>query len=136
VELEAAAASAEGGDTSAYGFGFDGGPGPGPCDPAPVLRAVVDDVRRGTPAPVIGARFHRGVARAVAEICGRARRATGLAIVALTGGVFANALLEETCAALLAADGFTVLRHGEVPPNDGGLALGQLVVAAHERQKE
>jgi hydrogenase maturation protein HypF len=136
LELEAAAASVEGGDTSAYGFGFAGGPGPVRCDPAPVLRAVVDDVRRGTPAPVIAARFHRGVARAVAEICGRARRATGLAIVALTGGVFANALLEETCAALLAADGFTVLRHGEVPPNDGGLALGQLVVAAHERQKE
>ncbi|MDF3148404.1 carbamoyltransferase HypF, partial [Streptomyces sp. T21Q-yed] len=84
----------------------------------------------------MAARFHRGVARAVAEICRHARRATGLTTAALSGGVFANALLEEECAALLARDGFAVLRHGEVPPNDGGLALGQLMVAAHERQKE
>ncbi|MYR88887.1 carbamoyltransferase HypF, partial [Streptomyces sp. SID685] len=78
----------------------------------------------------LAARFHRGVARAVTEICRRARGATGLDTVALTGGVFANALLEEKCTDLLRADGFTVLRHGEVPPNDGGLALGQLMVAA------
>ncbi|NUS12130.1 MAG: carbamoyltransferase HypF, partial [Streptomyces sp.] len=132
VELEAAAASARDADTSAYTFGI----GSGLCDPAPVLRAVVDDLRRGTPVPVLAARFHRGVARAVLEISRRARRDTGLATVALSGGVFANALLEEECSRLLAEDGFAVLRHGEVPPNDGGLALGQLVVAAHERQEE
>jgi hydrogenase maturation protein HypF len=85
---------------------------------------------------VLAARFHRGVAGALAEICRRARRATGLAVVALSGGVFANGLLEQECTALLAADGFTVLRHGEVPPGDGGLALGQLVVAARERHEE
>ncbi|MEU6917108.1 carbamoyltransferase HypF [Streptomyces olindensis] len=129
MELEAAAASAWGAETSAYAFTGD-------LDPAPVLRALVTDLRRGTPAPVLAARFHRAVARAVAEICRRARRDTGLATVALSGGVFANALLEEECTRLLAADGFTVLRHGEVPPNDGGLALGQLVVAAHLRQEE
>ncbi|RPF38840.1 carbamoyltransferase HypF [Streptomyces sp. TLI_185] len=132
LELEAAAASARDADTSAYAFGI----GSGMCDPAPVLGALVADLRRGTPAPVLAARFHRGVARAVLEICRLARRDTGLATVALSGGVFANALLEEECTRLLAEDGFMVLRHGEVPPNDGGLALGQLVVAAHERQKE
>ncbi|MYX46188.1 carbamoyltransferase HypF, partial [Streptomyces sp. SID89] len=87
-------------------------------------------------APVLAARFHRGVARAVAEICRRARAATGLTTVVLTGGVFANGLLEDECAARLTAAGLTVLRHGEVPPGDGGLALGQLVVAAHERRRE
>ncbi|MFF4802974.1 carbamoyltransferase HypF [Streptomyces sp. NPDC001351] len=132
LELEAAAASARDVGTSAYTFGI----GSGLCDPAPVLRALVADLRRGTPVPLLAARFHRGVARAVLEICRRARRDTGLATVALSGGVFANALLEEECTRLLAEDGFAVLRHGEVPPNDGGLALGQLVVAAHERQEE
>lgn len=129
LELEAAAASAWDADASAYAFAGD-------LDPAPVLSALVADLRRGAPAPVLAARFHRGVARAVAEICRRARRDTGLATVALSGGVFANALLEEECTRLLTRDGFAVLRHGEVPPNDGGLALGQLVVAAHLRQEE
>lgn len=132
LELEAAAAAAWGADASAYAFGFAAGT----YDPAPVLRTLIADLRRGTPAAVLAARFHRGVARAVTEICRRARRDTGLATVALSGGVFANALLEEECARLLAGDGFVVLRHGEVPPNDGGLALGQLVVAAHLRQEE
>jgi hydrogenase maturation protein HypF len=129
LELEAAAASAWDAETSAYAFAGD-------LDPAPVLGALVADLRRGTPAPVLAARFHRAVAGAVAEICRRARRDTGLATVALSGGVFANALLEEECTRLLTGDDFAVLRHGEVPPNDGGLALGQLVVAAHLRQEE
>ncbi|MFE3525362.1 carbamoyltransferase HypF [Streptomyces sp. NPDC059161] len=132
LELEAAAASAWEDDSTAYAFAI----GPAGCDPAPVLRAVVADMRRGIPAPVIAGRFHRGVARAVVEICRHARRDTGLATVALSGGVFANALLEQECTALLSDDGFAVLRHGEVPPNDGGLALGQLVIAAYGRQKE
>jgi hydrogenase maturation protein HypF len=132
LELEAAAAAARDADSSAYAFGI----GSGVCDPAPVLRALVADLRRGTPVPVLAARFHRGVAQAVLKISRQARRDTGLATVALSGGVFANALLEEESTRLLAEDGFAVLRHGEVPPNDGGLALGQLVVAAHERQEE
>ncbi|MGW1953272.1 carbamoyltransferase HypF [Streptomyces sp. NPDC001920] len=132
LELESAAVTAWDADGPAYTFGLSDGA----CDPAPVLGALVADLRRGTPAPVLAARFHRGVARAVQQICRRARRDTGLITVALTGGVFANALLEQECTRLLTGDGFTVLRHGEVPPNDGGLALGQLVVAAHGRQKE
>ncbi|MFG2881921.1 carbamoyltransferase HypF [Streptomyces sp. NPDC048297] len=134
LELEAAATQAWDADGEAYAFGFDrqAGVGSWGIDTIPVLRALLSDRRRRTPAPLLAARFHRGVARAVAEICRRARTATGLTTVALTGGVFANALLEEESAALLAADGFTVLRHHEVPPNDGGLALGQLMVAAHE----
>ncbi|KIE24359.1 hydrogenase maturation protein HypF [Streptomyces sp. MUSC 125] len=150
MELEAAAWEARDEDTTAYSFGLSAGPAqqgagggasrarpPGRAsraggweiNPAPVLRALLTDRRSGIPAPVLAARFHRGVARAVAEICQRARASTGLTTVVLTGGVFANALLEEQCTALLAGEGFTVLRHGEVPPNDGGLALGQLMVA-------
>ncbi|MER6071685.1 carbamoyltransferase HypF [Streptomyces sp. NPDC001817] len=128
MELEAAAAQAWHADAGAYPFAVTGA-GVLTCDPAPMLGALLADQRRGTPAPVLAARFHRGVARAVAELCRRARAASGPAVAALTGGVFANGLLEEECTALLARDGFTVLRHGEVPPNDGGLALGQLMVA-------
>ncbi|RBL86367.1 hypothetical protein DDE05_10835, partial [Streptomyces cavourensis] len=62
------------------------------------------------------------------------RRRTGIATVALTGGVFCNALLTEGCSAGLEEDGFTVLRHRKVPPNDGGLALGQLMVAARTKE--
>ncbi|MEU2422131.1 carbamoyltransferase HypF [Streptomyces sp. NPDC007851] len=123
LELEAQACLAWDRDLAAYPFGA-------PFDPAPALRAVIADLRRGTPVPVIAARFHRGVARAVAAVCRRVRGDTGLNAVALTGGVFANALLEQASAGLLRDDGFTVLLHGEVPPNDGGLALGQLLVAA------
>ncbi|MGW1810992.1 carbamoyltransferase HypF [Streptomyces sp. NPDC002078] len=126
MELEAAATEARDADSVAYPFAFAR---QREIDPAPMLRALLEDRRRGIPAPVLAARFHRGVARAVAEICHRARAASGPATVALTGGVFANALLEEECTALLTGDRFTVLRHGEVPPNDGGLALGQLMVA-------
>ncbi|MDI1457185.1 Sua5/YciO/YrdC/YwlC family protein, partial [Streptomyces sp. ATE26] len=133
LELEAAAAVAWEADTAAYPFRFGAGHR---MDPAPLLEALLADRRRGTPAPVLAARFHRGVARAVAEVCRRARRSARLSTVALTGGVFANGLLEEECAALLATDGFTVLRHREVPPNDGGLALGQLMVAGTANHHE
>ncbi|MEU6405109.1 carbamoyltransferase HypF [Streptomyces sp. NPDC046985] len=136
LELEAAAATVRDADAAAYPFGFSAGPGPLVFDPAPLLAALLEDRRRGVPAPVLAGRFHRGVARAVAEICRRARAATGLGAVALSGGVFANGLLEQECADLLADDGFAVLRHGEVPPNDGGLALGQLAVAAHRRTSD
>lgn len=124
IELEAAAVLAWPEDTGAYTFA-------GGLDPGPVLAAIVMDLRCAVPVPVIAARFHRAVAAAVRDVCRRARRETGIAVAALSGGVFANALLDTECAALLTADGFTVLRHRRVPPGDGGLALGQLVVAAH-----
>ncbi len=133
LELEAVATEARDADRTAYPFGFDR---QREIDPTPMLRALLEDQRRGTPAPVLAARFHRGVAAAVAGVCDRARAETGLTTVALTGGVFANGLLEQECTARLAAAGFTVLRHGDVPPNDGGLALGQLMVAGTANNHE
>ncbi|MFB6435382.1 carbamoyltransferase HypF [Streptomyces sp. NPDC056411] len=137
VELEAAALTADE-DDGGYPFDLRAAP-PGPrgpaaadtvADPAPLLAAVVADVRAGTDPALIAARFHTAVAGLVRRCCGQARERTGLETVALTGGVFANSLLAEATAALLRRDGFTVLRHRRVPPNDGGLALGQIVVAA------
>ncbi|MEX0171050.1 carbamoyltransferase HypF [Streptomyces sp. LMG1-1-1.1] len=133
IELEAAALRAPTvAEDGRYAFRL--GPpragAPLTADPAPLLAAVAADVLDGTPAAVVAARFHRAVARLVREVCAAARGETGVETVALTGGVFANTVLSSACAEGLREDGFTVLRHRRIPPNDGGLALGQLVVAA------
>ncbi|MEU8518803.1 carbamoyltransferase HypF [Streptomyces sp. NPDC048577] len=135
IELEGAALRASGtGPDGGYAFGLAAPVGPGPlrADPGPVLAAVVADVRAGTDPATIAARFHRSVAGLVATLCRHARERHGTDTVALTGGVFANTLLSSACARTLREDGFIVLRHRHVPPNDGGLSLGQLMVAATE----
>ncbi|GAA3528774.1 carbamoyltransferase HypF [Streptomyces osmaniensis] len=129
VELEAAALEAPADDTTAYAFALGDGE-PVRADSAPVIAAIVRDLREGRTAATVAARFHHGVAGLVHALCRRARERHGLDTVALTGGVFANTLLSSACAAALREDGFTVLRHRLVPPGDGGLALGQLMVAA------
>jgi hydrogenase maturation protein HypF len=100
------------------------------ADPAPVLAAIAADLRAGACVQAVSARFHAAVADLVRRVCAAARARDGLDTVALTGGVFANTVLSAACARGLRQDGFTVLRHRLVPPNDGGLALGQLVIAA------
>ncbi|WP_143590486.1 carbamoyltransferase HypF [Thermoactinospora rubra] len=96
---------------------------------AELVRAVVEDVRAGAGRAVVAARFHNAVARAVADGCDRLRQASGLATVALSGGVFQNLLLLTRATALLEERGFHVLTHRRVPPNDGGISLGQAAVA-------
>ncbi|MEV8390981.1 MULTISPECIES: carbamoyltransferase HypF [unclassified Streptomyces] len=135
MELEHAALTAAG-DIRSFGYRFGlpaaprSGDAPLPADPAPVLAAAVEDLRAGVDASTVAARFHGAVVSLAHEVCRAARERTGLTTVALTGGVFCNALLTSGCAQRLERDGFTVLRHRTVPPNDGGLALGQLMVAA------
>ena len=100
-------------------------------DPTPALRGVLADLAAGVGPGIIAARFHHGLARTVAELARRIRRETGLGTVVLSGGVFQNAILTKEVTGRVAADGMTVLRHRIVPPNDGGLALGQLALARH-----
>ncbi|MEU4671726.1 carbamoyltransferase HypF [Amycolatopsis sp. NPDC023774] len=95
-----------------------------------LLRAVVEDLDHGTGRPVVAARFHNGVAEAIAETCTRLRDTTALTTVALSGGVFQNLLLLERTVASLEHHGFRVLTHSRVPTNDGGISLGQVAVAA------
>jgi len=124
IELEAIADPAE---TAAYAFDA----GQDAILPHPLIRAVVNDFRVGVPAPVISARFHNGVAAMIRDICLRLQERHGIKQVALSGGVFQNVTLLSKTLALLRSAGLEVFTHHLVPPNDGGLALGQAIIAAH-----
>lgn len=105
------------------------------ADPAKIVAGVVEDLLAGRPVPMIAGRFHNAVRDLIVMVCRRLRDRGGPNHVVLTGGVFQNALLLEKTVPALVADGFGVYTHGAVPPNDGGLALGQAVVA-NARQAE
>jgi hydrogenase maturation protein HypF len=121
IELEGLSRGADCGPT-AYTFDIEDGV----IDPGPVLRAVVGDRRAGVPAGVIGARFHRAVAGVIIELADQQSAVSRT--VALSGGVFQNALLLRLTLKALQDKGFEVITHRRVPPNDGGIALGQLLV--------
>jgi hydrogenase maturation protein HypF len=82
------------------------------------------------PRPIIAARFHNGLSALIEDGCALLRERHGLGTVALSGGVFQNTLLLGRTASRLRARGFTVLVHSRIPCNDGGISLGQAVVAA------
>jgi hydrogenase maturation protein HypF len=109
-----------------YAFTVDASRLPAMVDPGPVLAAIIDDSRAGTPANVIGAKFHCAVADLVVALAGM--EDTGSQPVALSGGVFQNALLLRLVLDGLRTNGFRAITHRHVPPNDGGIALGQLLV--------
>ena len=120
----------------------DGRVGPGPrrrpqshpapvpmqIDPAPVVTAAAEDRRTGVDPAVIAGAFHVGLAGMIVGVCERLRDSTGVGTAALSGGVFQNQLLVELTVPLLEAAGFEVLLHSQVPPNDGGISLGQVAV--------
>ncbi|MEV4579072.1 carbamoyltransferase HypF [Nonomuraea jabiensis] len=97
---------------------------------ADLVRAAAADLAAGTGTRAIAGRFHNGLADAVTRACDALRHATGLTAVALSGGMFQNALLLEATVERLRAAGFRVLKHVRVPPGDGGVSLGQAAVAA------
>jgi hydrogenase maturation protein HypF len=106
-----------------------------PCiDPLPMWQALLADLSRVTPVPVIAARFHKGLAIVMVDMLktlgGEAHREQPLNTVALSGGVFQNRVLLEQVVTRLERSGFTVLTHRRLPANDGGLAFGQAVIAA------
>ena len=104
--------------------------GPFLIDLRPMVEGIVADIEGRVEAGVIAAKFHNTVGAFLASSARRARDETGLGVVALSGGCFANRYLTDRLTRELAGDGFEVLRHRTIPCNDGGLALGQAVVAA------
>ena len=119
-------------ETGVQGLADLGQPADGPLvvDTRPLIRAAADDAACGVTAELIARRFHSTLVDLIAAVCGRLRLETGIGAVVLSGGVFLNALLTAEVSARLRGDGFRVYRHRLVPPNDGGLSLGQLAVAA------
>ncbi|MCO5198292.1 MAG: carbamoyltransferase HypF [Anaerolineae bacterium] len=123
IELEALAAP---GITSRYTFALMDGF----FDAAPVIREVATDVVAGVSAEIIAAKFHNAIIDLIVNLSLQLRTQTGLNSVALSGGVFQNATLLKLVIAALEESDFDILTHRLVPPNDGGLALGQAMIAA------
>jgi len=100
------------------------------ADWEPMIRQILDERLAGVPARPVSARFHKGLAQLAVEIAQRA----GCDHVVLTGGCFQNTLLTWQVRQRLLESGFTVHSHQQVPPGDGGIALGQIFVAARQMQ--
>lgn len=102
----------------------------------PIIASVVRDVKNGVPPQRISTRFHWTLVFLFAELCRRLRSRTGLNRVALSGGVFQNAILLEGLTRMLEEHGFSVYSHRLVPANDGGICLGQALAAAEILKKK
>jgi len=124
IELEAIA------DVNEKSF-YPINPDNGPIQMAGLWQAIISDWRAGIPTPILAARFHNSIVHLSVVICDQIRSRTGCSTVALSGGVWQNQYLLTRTVDQLKSAQFTVLVHHQVPANDGCIALGQAVVAAH-----
>jgi hydrogenase maturation protein HypF len=125
--LEAAADSH--GDGT-YKFGLNAVDLPWTIDTRPMLTQVARDISSGRSPGAVSRAFHDSVALMIESVCRKLRERNGVERVCLSGGTFQNVTLLKTSTDLLRANGFRVFLHSRVPPNDGGLSLGQAVIAA------
>jgi hydrogenase maturation protein HypF len=128
IELEMAAAHTSTSASGKYPFAIQDGE-PFQVDLRPTIEAIVGDVTGGVATGEISARFHFTMASVIADSCDRLRASHGLTRVCLSGGTFQNLRLLGNAVTLLRERGFEVFTHHRVPTNDGGLALGQAVIA-------
>jgi hydrogenase maturation protein HypF len=134
IELEAAIAPGD--DDSAYPLGLTPDGAGWLIDTKPMFEALVSDLARGESAGLISRRFHNTLTEVFVRLANLLRDRTRLERVCLSGGTFQNVYLQEELVARLAAAGFDVFTHSEVPAGDGGLSLGQAIVAAHHFRQE
>jgi len=113
-----------------YSFGLDTGTSPYQIQVGTLLDAILEDIERAEPTALIAQRFHMTIASMIVTVCARLRADRDINVVALSGGVFQNRLLTPLTLSQLTASGFEVLYHQQVPPNDGGISLGQAVMAS------
>ena len=99
-------------------------------DTRPIFRGALKDHFSGVDTARIAARFHNSLVRLLTAACEQLREQTGLELVALSGGVFQNALILTRLRRSLEERGFEVLTHAQTPPNDGSISLGQAAIAA------
>jgi hydrogenase maturation protein HypF len=130
IELEALAEEAD--TDTVYSYGIDSTADGLVLDMRLMLQGVVVDLEGAEPRSVIARRFHNTIARATTDLCEKIRAASGNNRVVLSGGSFQNKLLTEGIFSGLVDKDFEVFTHRLVPPNDGGLALGQAVVAGRQ----
>jgi hydrogenase maturation protein HypF len=116
-------------ETGGYPFSLDKNDGVSIIKIRDLLQAIVKDILKGIPQAVIAARFHNTIAQIILETCRNIAGATGIKRTALSGGVFQNRLLLRKAIATLESAGLEVYTHRQVPCNDGGISLGQVVIA-------
>jgi len=102
----------------------------------PIFRGIVSDLELGVSVASISSKFHNTIAKIILNMCLKIRKTSGLDRVALSGGVFQNSLLLENTYVLLDKNNFKVFTQHRVPPNDGGIALGQVVIANEQAKRE
>lgn len=98
-------------------------------DPQEIFIEIIKDLKEGIDKKIMAAKFHNTVAEFTLNLCGKIRKNSGINKIALSGGVFQNKYLTEKVVSLLEDKGFKVYTQRKVPPNDGGISLGQAVVA-------
>jgi len=129
IELEQIASVPASPLPAAYPFGLEEGSEALIVRLTPLFAELLHELRRGAAPADISLRFHVTAARMIEQVCGRLRAAAGTDVVALSGGCFQNRLLTGLAISMLEEAGFRVLVHRQVPANDGGIALGQAVLA-------
>jgi hydrogenase maturation protein HypF len=126
VELEMIADSTE---RERYGFDIIVEDGLFIIDPLHIILGIIKDMEVRKDPPTISSKFHNTVLAFIIELCKRIREAKGIEKVVLSGGVFQNRYLLERIVPVLGEEGFLPLIHSSIPPNDGGISLGQVVIA-------